>query len=75
VLSKNFFAKHWPAQELNGLAIKEVDGNKVILPIWHRVTFEEVREFSPILADRISENSSVGLERLVRRIVEVLRPQ
>jgi TIR domain len=75
VLSKNFFAKHWPAQELNGLAIKEVDGNKVILPVWHRVTFEEVREFSPILADRLAENSAVGLERLVQRIVEVLRPQ
>jgi hypothetical protein len=73
VLSRNFFAKHWPAQELNGLAIKEVDGNKVILPIWHRVTFEEVRAFSPILADRLAENSAVGLERLVQRIVEVLR--
>src|SRR5262249_18107981 len=38
VLSKSFFAKHWPAQELNGLAAKEVKGKKVILPIWHKVT-------------------------------------
>jgi hypothetical protein len=71
VLSKNFFAKHWPTQELNGLATKEVGEDKVILPIWRHVTFEEVRAFSPILADRLAENSSVGLERLVRRIVEV----
>jgi TIR domain-containing protein len=72
VLSKKFFEKHWPTQELNGLATKEVNGNKVILPIWHRVTFEEVRAFSPILADRLAENSAVGLERVVQRIVEVL---
>ena len=75
VLSKSFFAKHWPAQELNGLVTREVNSNKVILPIWHQVTFEEVRSFSPILADRLAENSTVGLERLVQRIVEVLRSE
>lgn len=72
VLSKKFFEKHWPTQELNGLATREVGENKVILPIWHQVTFEEVRQFSPILADRLAANSSAGLDALVQQILEVL---
>jgi hypothetical protein len=47
VLSKRFFEKHWPEQELNGLATREVDGKKVILPVWHEVGFKDVREYSP----------------------------
>ena len=57
ILSPRFFEKHWPVQELNGLASREVEGQKVILPIWHNVSFEEVRRFSPILADRVAVKS------------------
>jgi hypothetical protein len=35
ILSEAFFAKHWPQRELDGLAAREVDGVKVILPVWH----------------------------------------
>ncbi|HET6558031.1 MAG TPA: toll/interleukin-1 receptor domain-containing protein, partial [Prolixibacteraceae bacterium] len=42
VLSKSFFAKNWPQYELNGLTAKEIGGQKVILPIWHEVTKEDV---------------------------------
>src|SRR5450432_638909 len=41
ILSRTFFDKHWPAQELNGLATREINGEKVILPIWHKVGFED----------------------------------
>jgi tetratricopeptide (TPR) repeat protein/Cdc6-like AAA superfamily ATPase len=75
ILSKNFFAKRWPTAELNGLATKEVDGTKVILPVWHRVTFEEVRSFSPILADKLAVRSDQGLETVVARILEILGPR
>jgi len=34
ILSASFFAKHWTQQELNGLAQREVNGEKIILPIW-----------------------------------------
>ncbi|HXX22478.1 MAG TPA: toll/interleukin-1 receptor domain-containing protein [Terriglobia bacterium] len=72
VLSHSFFAKHWPMQELNGLATREVNGKKVILPIWHRIGFKEVRNFSPILADRFAISADVGIERLVEEIIKVL---
>lgn len=38
VLSNAFFAKDWPRKELDGLNALEVDGRKVILPIWHEVS-------------------------------------
>jgi hypothetical protein len=34
---RSFFAKNWPQYELNGLTAREMDGHKVILPIWHNV--------------------------------------
>lgn len=36
VLSPDFFRKNWPKYELDGLVANEQDGNKVILPLWHR---------------------------------------
>jgi hypothetical protein len=37
ILSPSFFAKHWPKQELNGLAQREMDGKKVVLPLWYNM--------------------------------------
>ncbi|TEU12597.1 MAG: toll/interleukin-1 receptor domain-containing protein, partial [Anaerolineales bacterium] len=38
ILSPNFFTKEWSQKELDGLAAREVSGEKVILPVWHNVT-------------------------------------
>jgi hypothetical protein len=38
VLSPAFFRKHWPQAELDALAQREVEGQKVILPVWYNVT-------------------------------------
>jgi hypothetical protein len=54
ILSKHFFEKDWPERELDGLASKEIKGKKVILPVWHGIGFEEVRNYSPMLADRLA---------------------
>lgn len=73
ILSEHFFAKHWPQQELNGLATREVNGTKVLLPVWHNVNFERVREFSPTLADRVAAKSSEGLESVIKKITNVIQ--
>ena len=57
VLSPSFFAKEWPQRELDGLAARETSGNKVILPIWHKVSKNEVLGYSPPLADRLALNT------------------
>ncbi len=48
VLSPAFFAKQWPQKELNGLFSREVQGRKVILPVWHHLTKEDLLRYSPI---------------------------
>jgi len=74
VVSPSFLAKEWPQRELDGLATREVDGTKVILPIWHNLQEAQVRSRSPLLADRIAVASSAGLDRVVERLLEVIRP-
>jgi len=73
VLSENFFNKHWPQEELDGLAQRETDGRKVILPVWLGVGDEEVRAYSVTLADRIAARGDSGLPEVVRQLSEVLR--
>jgi hypothetical protein len=72
VLSAAFFAKHWPQQELNGLAQREVGGEKVILPVWYELGVEEVRRYSPMLADRVAARWSDGLETVAAQILDAV---
>jgi hypothetical protein len=37
VISKNFLHKEWPQKELDGLVAREINGIKVILPVWHQI--------------------------------------
>jgi len=74
VLSPRFFAKEWPQKELDGMAAMEVDGRKVILPVWHEVGVNEVRAYSPILADRVAIRSDKGLDAVAQEILDVLQP-
>lgn len=72
ILSPHFFDKHWPPKELNGLATRELGGKKVILPVWHKIGFEEVREHSPMLADRLAVKTDQGLENIVREVMKAM---
>jgi TIR domain-containing protein len=62
VLSKAFFAKQWPQYELDGLVAREIEGTKVILPVWFGVTRSDVLKFSPTLADKVAANGSSVLK-------------
>jgi len=68
VLSPHFFSKDWPKKELDGLVALEVDGRKVILPVWHNVTRDDVARYSPILAGRLAVSTSRGLDNVVSEI-------
>ena len=72
VLSKHFFSKNWPKEELEGLTSKEISGVKVILPVWHNITRDEVAERSPTLAGRLAAQSKDGLEKVVRQLREAM---
>lgn len=73
VLSKAFFEKNWPQYELNGLTAKEMEGKKVILPIWHNTSKAEVLKYSPTLADKVAIDSSrVKISDMADQLADVL---
>lgn len=74
VLSSSFFSKNWPQYELDGMVAKEMNGHKMILPIWHKVSKNEVLNFSPTLADKVALNSSVNsIEEIAVQLAEVVK--
>lgn len=71
ILSESFFAKHWPRRELAGLVARESSfppRQGIILPIWHELTADQVRTFSPTLADRKAVMTSEGIDAVVAEI-------
>lgn len=72
VLSKNFFKKKkWTEHELSSLYSKESVGNKVILPIWHKITKKDVSKYSLHLADRISLPSD-NISNIIRECKKLI---
>jgi hypothetical protein len=59
-LSDVFFKKGWTNYELDGLVTRDVAAGdaQLILPIWHRVSKDEVMGYSPSLADRVALRTS-----------------
>lgn len=72
VISPDFLAKEWPQKELDGLTAREIAGQKVILPVWHQITIDQLRDCSPLLADRLATNSSKGLSKVVEDLLAAI---
>jgi hypothetical protein len=70
IFSNHFLKKkNWTEYELNGLVSREMDGHKVILPIWHKVTKDEVKSYSPSLADKMALNTSIySVDEIVEQL-------
>lgn len=74
VLSHSFLAKNWPQYELDGLVTREMTGEQVILPLWHRITKSEVMGRSPSLADKVARNTSDStIEEIAQKIADVIK--
>ncbi|MGF1620693.1 MAG: toll/interleukin-1 receptor domain-containing protein [Rhodomicrobiaceae bacterium] len=75
VLSPAFFAKRWTEYELRGLTSRELSGPQIILPVWHNVSFEDVVQFSPSLADKLAvKTDGRNTVEIAVRIIEAIRP-
>lgn len=73
ILSKAFFAKNWPVYELNGLTAREIEGKKVILPVWHGVDKQDVLKYSPTLADKVAlSTTKMKLKEIAKGLAKVL---
>lgn len=58
ILSRSYISKYWTNYELEGLFQRESNGGKLILPIWHNITKQEVQDFSPILVGKMAMNTA-----------------
>lgn len=70
ILSPNFCdGTGWTGMEFNGAFGRHVEmGGNVIIPVWHEMTKADVTAFSPMIADLVALNTSVGIPDLARRL-------
>ena len=74
VLSRQFLTKGWTNHELDGLITRTVAGEQSLLPIWHNITADEVRAYSPSLADKIALSTGVlTMSEMAEQIADVIR--
>jgi Leucine-rich repeat (LRR) protein len=70
ILSPAFFERDWTSRELGALLAVEDDGQRVVLPVWHNVTREDVRRYSPLLSDVAAAHTRQGLQPVIASIVD-----
>ena len=74
ILSERFFAKGWTNHELDGLVTRTVAGEQTLLPIWHNLTGDQVRAYSPSLADKVAlSTDAVAIVEMAEQIAAVVR--
>jgi hypothetical protein len=76
VVSPDFFRKQWTQAELDALFGRKMDsGENMLLPVWHRLSKDEVLAHSPLLAGILALNSSIHtVDEMADQIAEVVRP-
>lgn len=73
ILSSHYVKKTWTNNELAAFFSLENRNRKVILPIRHRMTQEDISKFSPLLANRLSVSTAEGLNHVSETITRVVR--
>jgi hypothetical protein len=76
VISPQFIAKKWTNWELAGLVIRpNSEEQNVILPIWHKVTKEEVMAFSLPLVDLWAiDTATQNADEIALQLLHRIRP-
>lgn len=74
VLTPNFLGNGgWSKREYDSIFTREiVEKQKVILPVWHGVSVDDVYRYSPILADRFAVQWSLGVEQVARKLLQAV---
>lgn len=74
VLTSNFISNRgWSRREYDSIFTREiVEQKKVILPVWDGISPQDVYQFSPILADRVAVQWSLGVEDVARKLLQAI---
>jgi len=75
VLSSNFLTnKGWGKAEFDSVFTREIlEKQNVMLPVWHKVTVEQVYEYSPRLADKVGLSSNIGVKELASKLSKEIK--
>lgn len=74
VLSEAFFRKEWPKRELDGLFGLEIEGKSRILPIWHKISKDDVLKNAPSLAGKMAlTTATLTVDEIVERLTEIVK--
>ncbi|MCG8449531.1 MAG: toll/interleukin-1 receptor domain-containing protein [Pirellulales bacterium] len=74
VISPAFLSKNWTQHELDGLVARQMEGAKVILPVWHKITYADVLAYSPPLANTVAlDSSTLAIEDLAFKLHQTIR--
>jgi hypothetical protein len=68
VLSKAFFGQEWTKRELDAFLYRNLSGDKLILPIWHGISREEVARYSPVLGEQVALFAEKGVTAIADSI-------
>lgn len=77
VFSKEFFNKAWTNHEYKSLKTKEMMlDRKIIIPIWYKISKEEIANYSLTLADKFAINveDNCDFDDIASKIIKIIRP-
>ncbi len=69
ILSPAFLEREWTLKELHDLSLMENhSGDRIILPIWHKLDLKVVSERLPELSDRLAARTSDGIDAVAELV-------
>ena len=76
IFSHDFFARDWTQAELKALyhLVKSQPQQRRVVPVWYRLSKQEVISYAPLFADTVSLSWEEGMETIVARLLDVIRP-
>lgn len=75
IVSEHFMAKQWTQAELDALWGKKLAAkDDSLLPVWHKVTYDEVQQGLPLLAGLHALNTStMSIERIADLLAKTIK--
>jgi len=73
ILSNNFFGKNWTEHELKRLENLAVTENRVLFPVWHKITEAEVREYRASMSEIFARSTATHtVMEIAKEIYDVI---
>jgi hypothetical protein len=73
IFSPTYLAKNWTIREFYTLLAKEIEEQKVILPVLYNITLDDLKNKDLVMADRFAVNADKGIDFVVGRLVQEIK--